>query len=83
MRCQPIRWFRLTAHQALWSLDVASGKVRRMDNVTERFVLTENIKHYRHLLEITSDENERAVIVELLAEEIQKYKDTGDPPEED
>jgi len=54
-----------------------------MDNVTERFVLTENIKHYRHLLEITSDENERAVIVELLAEEIQKYKDTGDPPEED
>lgn len=54
-----------------------------MHKVTERFVVIENIKHYRRLLEITGDENERAVIAELLADEMHKYKDTDDPPEED
>jgi hypothetical protein len=60
-----------------------SSEVQQMHKVMERFVVIENIKHYRRLLEITGDENERAVIAELLADEIHKYKDTDDPPEED
>lgn len=54
-----------------------------MHRVTESFIRLENIKHYRRLLEFTGDENERAVIVELLAEEVRKYKDAGDRRGED
>lgn len=54
-----------------------------MPRITERSIRFENIDHYRRLLEITGDENERAVIVELLAEEVRKYKDAGDRREED
>jgi hypothetical protein len=54
-----------------------------MPGITERCIRFENIKHYRRLLEITGDQNERAVIVELLAEEVRKYKDAGDRREED
>ena len=54
-----------------------------MHRVTERCIRLENIKHYRRLLEFTGDENERALIVELLAEEVRMYKDAGDRCEED
>jgi rubrerythrin len=35
----------------------------------QRFIHRENIKHYRSLLETTTDENERRTILKLLAEE--------------
>ena len=38
------------------------------------FIIRENIKHYLALLEGTSDENERARISALLAEERRKQK---------
>jgi hypothetical protein len=42
------------------------------------FVIRENIKHYRRLLEATTDECERTRLHELLAEERQKEKRLGD-----
>jgi hypothetical protein len=38
------------------------------------FVIRENIKHYRRLLETTTDERERTRLHKLLAEERQKEK---------
>lgn len=37
-----------------------------------RFVIRENIKHYRRLLETTTDASERIRLHELLAEECEK-----------
>ncbi|MGC2827114.1 MAG: hypothetical protein WA322_23285 [Pseudolabrys sp.] len=44
-----------------------------------RFIRRENVKHYRHLLEQTTDEAERQRIMRLLAEEEKKQRDAGDP----
>ena len=52
-----------------------------VDTAIERFVRLENVKRYRRLLKVVSDENERAVIFELLAKEQQKQKDCGEPIE--
>jgi len=52
----------MTAAQAKWG--------RTMDDS----IIRENIKHYLALLERTSDENERARISALLAEERRKEK---------
>lgn len=41
------------------------------------FVIRENIKHYRRLLENTTDERERTRLHKLLAEERQKEKRLG------
>jgi hypothetical protein len=41
------------------------------------FVVRENIKHYRRLLETTADESERAQLHKLLAEECRKEKRLG------
>ena len=49
----------------------------------ERFVRSENIKHYRELLKTVKDEAERQRILKLLAEELQKAKDAGDKIEEE
>jgi hypothetical protein len=46
-----------------------------------RFIRRENVKHYRQLLEQTTDEDERQRIMELLAEEEKKQRDSGDKAE--
>ena len=43
-----------------------------------RFIRRENVKHYRHLLEQTTDEAERQRIMRLLAEEEKKQRDADD-----
>jgi hypothetical protein len=46
--------------------------------VVERFVIRQNIEHYRELLEITRDPTERRRIEKLLLEEearLKKYDD--------
>jgi hypothetical protein len=46
--------------------------------VVERFVIRQNIEHYRELLEITRDPKERRRIEKLLLEEearLKKYDD--------
>ena len=48
----------------------------------ERFVRSENIKHYRGLLKTVKDEAERQKILKLLTEEQQRQKDAGDKVEE-
>jgi hypothetical protein len=48
----------------------------------ERFVRRENVKHYQELLKTVKDEAERQKILKLLAEEVQKQKDSGDKIEE-
>jgi hypothetical protein len=45
----------------------------------ERFVRRENIKHYLHLLESTTDEAERRRIEKLLDEERRKQADDREP----
>jgi hypothetical protein len=47
-----------------------------------RFIRRENVKHYRQLLEQTTDETERQRILKLLAEEEKKQRDAGDKVEE-
>ena len=44
-----------------------------------RFVRRENVKHYRLLLERTTNEAERKRLQNLLAEERQKQIEAGDP----
>ena len=56
--------------------------VQHVDTAIERFIRLENVKRYRRLLKAVSDETERAVIFELLAKELLKQKDCGDPIEE-
>ena len=46
-----------------------------------RFIRRENVKHYRQLLEQTTDEDERQRIMKLLAEEEKKQRDAGDKAE--
>ena len=45
-----------------------------------RFVHQENLKHYKHLLELTTDEAERQRIMNLLAEE-EAMLQPGEVPE--
>jgi hypothetical protein len=45
---------------------------------TDRFVRSQNIEHYRRLLEAVTDQSERQRILKLLAEERQKQQDAGD-----
>src|SRR5579871_4021133 len=49
--------------------------------VMERFIRRENIRRYLALLERTTTEVERQRLLKLIAEERQKQKDAGDPPE--
>jgi hypothetical protein len=44
----------------------------------DRFVRSQNVEHYRRLLEGVTDESNRQQIINLLAEERQKQKDAGD-----
>jgi hypothetical protein len=50
----------------------------RLERAMRGFVIRENIKHYRRLLEATADERERTRLHELLAEERQKERRLGD-----
>ena len=44
----------------------------------DRFVRSQNVEHYRRLLEHVTDESNRQQIINLLAEERQNQKDAGD-----
>jgi hypothetical protein len=48
----------------------------------DRFVRRENVKHFRDLLKMTTDEPERQRLLNLLAEEQKKQTDAGDKIEE-
>ena len=45
----------------------------------DKFIRSQNVGRYRRLLERVTEESERQVIINLLAEEQQKQKDAGDP----
>ena len=45
----------------------------------DRFIRCQNIKRYRRLLERVTEELDRQTIRNLLAEELQKQRDAGDP----
>jgi hypothetical protein len=45
----------------------------QMDEL-DRFLSKQNIARYRKLLQVSTSENERAVILELLAEEVTRLK---------
>jgi len=45
----------------------------------DRFIRCQNVKRYSRLLERVTEELDRRTIRNLLAEELQKQKDAGDP----
>jgi hypothetical protein len=45
----------------------------------DRFIRCQNVKRYRRLLERATEEPDRQTIRNLLAEELQKQRDAGDP----
>ena len=45
----------------------------------DRFIRCQNVKRYRRLLERVTEELDRQTIRNLLAEELQKQRDAGDP----
>ena len=45
----------------------------------DKFIRSQNVGRYRRLLERVTEESERQLIINLLAEEQQKQKDAGDP----
>jgi hypothetical protein len=47
----------------------------------DKFVKAENLRHYRRLLEQTTDEGERRRLMKLLADE--KARDTLRPPHDE
>ena len=51
-----------------------------MTRLMDKFVKAENIRHYRRLLEQTTDESERRRLRKLLAEE--EARDTLEAPHE-
>jgi hypothetical protein len=47
----------------------------------DRFIRCQNVERYRRLLERVTQEPDRQIIINLLAEEQRKQKDAGDPPD--
>jgi hypothetical protein len=45
----------------------------------DRFIRSQNVEHYRHLLDRVTEGSHREQIINLLAEEQRKQKDAGDP----
>jgi hypothetical protein len=45
----------------------------------ERFIRCQNVERFRRLLERVTEESDRQKIINLLADELQKQKDAGDP----
>ena len=45
----------------------------------ERFIRSQNVERFRRLLERVTEESDRQKIINLLADELQKQKDAGDP----
>jgi hypothetical protein len=45
----------------------------------DKFIRSQNVKRYRRLLERVTEESDRQLIINLLAEEQQKQKSAGDP----
>jgi hypothetical protein len=45
----------------------------------DKFIRSQNVNRYRRLLERVTEESDRQLIINLLAEERQKQKDAGDP----
>jgi hypothetical protein len=44
----------------------------------DKFIRSQNVNRYRRLLERVTEESDRQLIINLLAEERQKQKDAGD-----
>jgi hypothetical protein len=45
----------------------------------ERFIRCQDVERFRRLLERVTEESDRQKIINLLADELQKQKDAGDP----
>jgi hypothetical protein len=45
----------------------------------DKFIRSQNVERYRRLLERVTEESDRQLIINLLAEEQQKQKDAGEP----
>jgi hypothetical protein len=45
----------------------------------ERFIRPQNVERFRRLLERVTEQSDRQKIANLLADELQKQKDAGDP----
>ncbi len=45
----------------------------------ERFIRPQNVERFRRLLERVTEQSDRQKIMNLLADELQRQKDAGDP----
>ncbi len=45
----------------------------------ERFIRSQNVERFRRLLERVTEQSDRQKIMNLLADELQRQKDAGDP----
>jgi hypothetical protein len=45
----------------------------------ERFIRSQNVERFRRLLERVTEQSDRQKIINLLADELQKQIDAGDP----
>jgi hypothetical protein len=45
----------------------------------ERFIRSQNVERFRRLLERVTEQSDRQKIMNLLADELQKQKNAGDP----
>ncbi len=45
----------------------------------QRFIRCQNVERFRRLLERVTEESDRQKIINLLADELEKQNDAGDP----
>jgi len=67
-----------TAFSGAYSMYTGEGALINGANM-ERFIRCQNVERFRRLLDRVTEESDRQMIINLLADELQKQKDAGDP----
>jgi len=72
------KWSKLLRQP--FSVDTACTRGPLINGVNmERFIRSQNVERFRRLLERVTEQSDRQKITNLLADELQKQKDAGDP----
>ena len=72
------KWSKL--HRQPFPVDAACSREAVINGANmERFIRSQNVERFRRLLERVTEQSDRQKIANLLADELQKQKDAGDP----
>ena len=72
------KWSKL--HRQPFPVDTASSRGSVINGANmERFIRSQNVERFRRLLERVTEQSDRQKIMNLLADELQKQKNAGDP----